>query len=335
MNIKSAFWRLINVAKLKLIGAKIGRNSDIKYHVYFKISKYSRLEIGDNFTFFSDCNLNPLSRNLRGCICINPDAEVIIGNNVGISASSIRARQSIRIGNRVTIGADCILLDNNGHSLDYQKRGTKNDIAECAPIVIGDDVLIGTRSIILKGVTIGPRTVIGSGSVVVKDIPADCIAAGNPCKVIRKVDDWSNVHRGGGKSYKGRVTKIVRGSVLTENNGACLKIDESVMMSNSNIWANEKIIIGKNTSICDGVTIIDSDCHSLDFQDRGTTKDLINKVDSPITIGCGVVIGEMSIINKGVVIGDNSIILPGSVVTKNIPSNCIAAGNPCIMIRKI
>lgn len=54
------------------------------------------------------------------------------------------------------------------------------------PIVIEDDVLIGTGSYILKGVHIGARTVIGAGSVVTKDIPADCIAAGNPCKVIKQ-----------------------------------------------------------------------------------------------------------------------------------------------------
>ena len=56
------------------------------------------------------------------------------------------------------------------------------------PIVIEDDVLIGTRCIILKGVTIGARSIIGSGSVVVKSIPADCIAAGNPCKIIRYIN---------------------------------------------------------------------------------------------------------------------------------------------------
>ena len=54
-----------------------------------------------------------------------------------------------------------------------------------SPIQIDDDVLIGTRSIILKGVHIGARTIIGSGSIVTKDIPADCIAAGNPCKILK------------------------------------------------------------------------------------------------------------------------------------------------------
>lgn len=51
--------------------------------------------------------------------------------------------------------------------------------------MIEDDVLIGTRCIIFKGVTIGARSVIGSGSVVTKSMPSDCIAAGNPCKVIK------------------------------------------------------------------------------------------------------------------------------------------------------
>lgn len=49
-------------------------------------------------------------------------------------------------------------------------------------------MLIGARSIILKGVTIGHGAVIGAGSVVAKDIPANCIAAGNPCKVIKRME---------------------------------------------------------------------------------------------------------------------------------------------------
>ncbi|MCH4017747.1 MAG: hypothetical protein LKE74_04740 [Prevotella sp.] len=53
------------------------------------------------------------------------------------------------------------------------------------PIVIGNDVWLGANCLILKGVTIGARTIIGAGSVVTKDIPADCIAAGNPCEVIK------------------------------------------------------------------------------------------------------------------------------------------------------
>lgn len=70
--------------------------------------------------------------------------------------------------------------DENGHSIDELN-------AKRAPVVIENDVLIGARCIILKGVTIGARSVIGAGSVVTQNIPADCIAAGNPCKVIKKI----------------------------------------------------------------------------------------------------------------------------------------------------
>ena len=56
-----------------------------------------------------------------------------------------------------------------------------------APIVIEDDVWVGAHSIILKGVTIGARSIIGAGSVVTKNIPPDCVAAGNPCRVIKSL----------------------------------------------------------------------------------------------------------------------------------------------------
>lgn len=58
---------------------------------------------------------------------------------------------------------------------------------QSASVTIEDDVWIGANCIILKDVTIGARSVIGAGSVVTKSIPADCIAAGNPCRVIRKI----------------------------------------------------------------------------------------------------------------------------------------------------
>ena len=89
-------------------------------------------------------------------------------------------------------------MDTDAHSLDYRIRNSSSvssdglsvDIssAKSAPIVVENDVLIGTRCIILKGVTIGARSIIAAGSVVVKSIPSDCIAGGNPCKVIRNIN---------------------------------------------------------------------------------------------------------------------------------------------------
>ena len=166
-------------------------------NIYLRKHKESIIEIGDDFVFSSGRLYNPLCRNIKGCIYAPQGSKIIIGDGVGISSACIWAKTNITIGNNVKIGGDCILLDTDVHSLDYQIRASKeinedgisldSFNAKSAPITIADDVLIGTRCIILKGVTIGARSIIGSGSVVTKSIPADCIAAGNPCKVIKQL----------------------------------------------------------------------------------------------------------------------------------------------------
>lgn len=177
----------------KLCYIKFGNNLRVYNRFYINKYKNSSIQIGNNFTFTSGESINALSRNLRGCICIEENASITIGNNVGISSSCLWAANSIQIGNNVMIGGDCIILDNDCHSLDYElrRRGGKTDTSnsKSKPIVIEDDVLIGTRSIVLKGVTIGARSIIGSGSVVTKSIPSDCIAGGNPCKVIKYINN--------------------------------------------------------------------------------------------------------------------------------------------------
>lgn len=83
-------------------------------------------------------------------------------------------------------------MDTDAHSLNYlHRRNGAIDMANRIDkgIVIDDDVLIGAYSIVLKGVHIGARSVIGAGSIVTKDIPSDCIAAGNPCKVIKRIEN--------------------------------------------------------------------------------------------------------------------------------------------------
>lgn len=95
-----------------------------------------------------------------------PIGGVIIGNDTGISSSCIWCINSIKIGNHVNIGANCVILDNDAHSLNYlDRRNPSIEEAKNAPIIIEDDVLIGTGTIVLKGVTIGARSIIGAGSV--------------------------------------------------------------------------------------------------------------------------------------------------------------------------
>lgn len=146
--------------------------------------------IGDDFTFFSSGNLNPLSPERKGAIFAEGDAIIKIGNTVGMSSTVLWAKVGITIGDRVTVGANTVILDSDCHSLNHLDRWTENDMknCKCKPIVIEDDVLIGTGSYILKGVHIGARSIIGAGSVVTSNIPADSIAAGNPARVIRKIN---------------------------------------------------------------------------------------------------------------------------------------------------
>lgn len=96
----------------------------------------------------------------------------------------------ITIGNNTLIGPNVSMYSAN-HSLDAEERINGALIPE--PITIGNRVWIGGGSIILSGVTIGDDTVIGAGSVVTSDIPAGVVAAGNPCKVIRKITEKDKV----------------------------------------------------------------------------------------------------------------------------------------------
>lgn len=129
-------------------------------------------------------------------ITIIPSAKLVIGNYCGISQSSIYCKNEIVIGNHVNIGADCLIMDSNFHSLDWKIRASSEDTKNCIskPIHIEDHVFIGARSVICKGVIIGARSIIASGSVVTKSVPADCIAGGNPCKVIKQINNDSTTY---------------------------------------------------------------------------------------------------------------------------------------------
>ena len=117
----------------------------------------------------------------------NPKAVVVFGNNNYFNNNcTIEAFDSIEFGNDVLVGVNCSFLDNDGHNLAIEKR--KSEIPNSAPIRIGNNVFIGDNVTVLKGVSIGDNSVIGSGSIVTKSIPSNSIAAGNPAKVIRELN---------------------------------------------------------------------------------------------------------------------------------------------------
>ena len=192
--LRTVFWRLWNPIWFKQNGIKYGKHLQVNNKVY--IMGGGKVTIGDDFVFTSGDCFNPICRNLRGVFyTMTPESRIVIGDRVGISSACLWAKSSIIIGNDVNIGGDCLIIDNDAHPHDYMRRRrdymkrvgleTYYDAIPTAPIVIGDDVWIGARSQILKGVHIGQRSIIAAGSVVTHDIPEDVMAGGVPCKVIK------------------------------------------------------------------------------------------------------------------------------------------------------
>ena len=101
------------------------------------------------------------------------------------SVSSPSTSPPITIGDDVQIGPNVQLLTPT-HPVEPEPRRQKWEAAQ--PIVIGDNVWLGGGAIVLPGVTIGENTVVGAGSVVTRDLPANVVAVGNPARVVRSLE---------------------------------------------------------------------------------------------------------------------------------------------------
>ena len=194
--IKNAISTFCNVVFLKCKSAKIGKNPRFCGKVVFKIEKSGKLFIGDNAIFSGGYFINPLGCNRGICVKIEKNAVLKIGDYLGVSDATLWVRKKIIIGNHVTIGAETIINDSNSHCLNWLERRKERTVKDKSSlgiihktIEICDDVFIGARCIIGKGVRIGERSIIAAGSVVVCDVPPDEIWGGNPAKFIKKIDN--------------------------------------------------------------------------------------------------------------------------------------------------
>lgn len=141
------------------------------------ISNAGRLVIGDRVRFVS--TIVPIE------LAVEEHALLEIGSQSFINyGTSIAATKHVRIGRRCNIGTYVIMMDNDFHCIEPERR---EQMPPSAPIILEDNVWLGARVVVLRGVTIGEGSVIGAGSVVVRDIPPRCVAAGVPARVIRKI----------------------------------------------------------------------------------------------------------------------------------------------------
>lgn len=186
----SILWgKIINLPRFVQKQVIFGRNRKI-YGRVLVYGKKGRISFGDNCTLRSCISSNPLGGGLHIILCVRDEGMIRCGNNVGISNTCIRVTKELVIEDDVNIGGDCKIYDSDMHSIIFEERMKIPDITvKAAPIRIKQGAWIGEHSIILKGVTIGARSVIGAGSVVTKDIPDDELWAGNPAKFIRKISN--------------------------------------------------------------------------------------------------------------------------------------------------
>lgn len=147
-----------------------------------------RIKIGDN------CSIH-------GTLFVDQTGKIEIGSYTTIRYSSfIGATKSIVIGDHVIISNNVIIRDNNSHPISPGERikmcesGFESELwdwkyADSKAIVIGSNVWIGERVIILKNVNIGKGSIVAAGSIVTKNVPEYCIVAGNPAEIKRSIKE--------------------------------------------------------------------------------------------------------------------------------------------------
>lgn len=178
--------RILVPLRLQLHGVEVGGGCLFVGQPVVTRVPGARISLGKEVCLFSRFDSNPAGLPHPTILsALTPESLISIGDCTSISGASIAARVTVTIGNRVMIGAGACIWDTDFHPVDpHQRHRHPTQGARCAPVAIHDDVFIGARAMILKGVTVGWGAVIGAGAVVTKDVKACQVVAGNPAVVV-------------------------------------------------------------------------------------------------------------------------------------------------------
>lgn len=177
------FYTLVTISKYSIYpNVKFGRKISFLGIPKFRNKPGGKIIVGDFCIFLSKHKSNMVGIN-RPCIITTQTstANVVIGDHCGFSGTVIGAFTRIELKDNVRCGANTLITDSDWHTDDPRS-------GKPSPIIIEKNVWLGEGVKVLKGVTIGKNTVIGAGSIVTKNIPANVMAAGNPCKIVKSLD---------------------------------------------------------------------------------------------------------------------------------------------------
>ena len=181
--------KLIPKLMMSLQGVKYGKNCSFHGIPIIAKSKSASIMLGNGVRIRSGVLTNLIGLYQRTIITAKGNGSVEIGDDVGMSGVTIYARESIKIGAKCLIGANSKILDNDFHPVDADtRRETPGQHIPSKPVVIGENVFIGCNALILKGTVLGDNCVVGAGAVVSGKFEDNCIIAGNPAKVIKKIE---------------------------------------------------------------------------------------------------------------------------------------------------
>lgn len=173
----------------KIMGVNVlGSPKNIRGIVTIRSAQKGSITLGNHITIMSGKKYNIIGNDFRTVFRTIQNGKIVLGDNIGISNSTIVSANSIIIEDNVMIGGNCQIFDTDFHPITYFDR-IEHDIegGVSKPILIREGAFIGANSMILKGITIGKHSVIGAGSVVTKDVPDGQVWAGNPAKYIKHI----------------------------------------------------------------------------------------------------------------------------------------------------
>lgn len=173
-------------------GVSLGRGGWIVGLPILSGADLGMIHIGDRCVLNSIADGTALGTSHKVVLrCLAAGAKITIGPDCGLSGTSICAAICVEIGARCLFGADVLIFDTDfhQHAPENRRYSQPNWSEISSPVRIGNDVFIGARAIVQKGVTIGDGAIVAAGSVVTRDVLPRTVVAGSPARFVRTLDD--------------------------------------------------------------------------------------------------------------------------------------------------